>query len=107
VVTATSTTPDPTGATAVIDVSELTVKLEALVEPNVTAVTLLNPPPVIVTDVPPVAGPALGSTLVTVGAGDAVVAALWTVLSGDAKADGAATAVTQAMATRRAASPVL
>jgi hypothetical protein len=90
----------------VIDVSELTVKLEALVEPNVTAVTLLNPLPAIVTDVPPVAGPALGSTLVRVGAGDAAAAALWTLLRGEAEADGAATAVRQAMAARHAASPV-
>jgi hypothetical protein len=66
VLTVTSTTPDPAGETAVIDVAELTVKLVALVEPNLTAVAPLNPVPVIVTEVPPPAGPLLGSTLVTV-----------------------------------------
>ena len=50
-----------------IEVAELTVKLVAAVEPNLTAVAPVNLVPVIVTEVPPAAGPALGSTLVTVG----------------------------------------
>ena len=52
-----------------IDVAELTVKLVAAVAPNVTAVVPLNPVPVMVTDVPPVAGPDVGEIEVTVGAG--------------------------------------
>ena len=37
--------------------------------PNVTVDALVNPVPVIVTAVPPVAGPLAGEMLVTVGAG--------------------------------------
>src|SRR5437660_8778259 len=52
---------------AVIDVGELTVKLAALVEPNLTVVVPLKPVPVIVTVPPPLGEPWLGSTRVTVG----------------------------------------
>ena len=68
VVTVTSTVPVPAGDVAVIEVAELTVKLVALVAPNFTAVAPVNPVPVIVTDVPPVVGPAVGEIDVTVGA---------------------------------------
>ena len=50
-----------------IDVAELKVKL-AVAAPNVTAVTPVKLVPVIVTDVPPAAGPAVGEIEVTVGA---------------------------------------
>jgi hypothetical protein len=62
--------PTPGGLVAMIDVAELTVKTEALVEPNLTDVAPVKPVPVIITDVPPAAGPLLGSTLVTVGGGE-------------------------------------
>jgi hypothetical protein len=67
VVTVTSTVPDPAGAVAVIWASLLTVKVVAAVEPNVTPVAPVKLAPVIVTDVPPEAGPEDGLTLVTVG----------------------------------------
>ena len=57
VVTVTSTVPAPAGEVAVIEVAELTVKLVALVAPNLTAVAPVKPVPVIVTDVPPAVGP--------------------------------------------------
>ena len=63
----TSTVPLPAGAVAVIEVAELTVKLVALAVPNLTAVAPENAVPVMVTDVPPVVGPAFGATDVTVG----------------------------------------
>ena len=59
--------PAPAGDVAVIEVAELTVKLVALVAPNLTAVVPDNAVPVMVTDVPPVVGPAFGATDVTVG----------------------------------------
>ena len=68
VVTVTSSVPVPVGEVAVIDVAELTVKLVALAAPNFKAVAPVNPVPVIVTDVPPTAGPAVGEIDVTVGA---------------------------------------
>ena len=68
VVTRTSTVPLPAGEVAVIDVAELTVKLVAAVAPNVTAVAPVKPVPVIVTEVPPAAGPDVGEIEVTVGA---------------------------------------
>ena len=67
VVTLTSTVPVPAGDVAVICVAELTVKLLAAVAPKVTAVAPENPVPVIVTDVPPVAGPDVGEIAATVG----------------------------------------
>lgn len=63
-----STVPVPAGEVAVIEVAELTVKLIALVAPNFTALVLDSAVPVMVTDVPPAAGPALGATEVTAGA---------------------------------------
>jgi hypothetical protein len=68
VVTVTSTVPVPAGDVAVIDVVELTVKLVAAVAPKVTAVVPVKFVPVIVTEVPPVVGPAVGEIEVTVGA---------------------------------------
>ena len=59
--------PAPAGEVAVIEVAELTVKLVALVAPNLTAVAPDSAVPVIVTDVPPVVGPAFGATEVTAG----------------------------------------
>src|SRR4029077_6097928 len=59
----------PDGETAVIEVSELTVKLAGLAVPNLTAVAPLRFVPVIVTEVPPAAGPAPGFTLAIVGTG--------------------------------------
>ena len=68
VVTLMSTVPVPAGDVAVIDVAELNVKPAAAVAPNVTFVTPVKLVPVIVTTVPPVAGPAVGEIEVTVGA---------------------------------------
>ena len=56
------------GDVAVIWVSELTVKLVAAVLPKLTAVTLIKPVPVMVTDVPPAVVPAAGLTDVITGA---------------------------------------
>jgi hypothetical protein len=67
VVTFTSTVPVPAGDVAVRFVSELYVTLAARV-PNVTVDVLVNPVPVMITAVPPVAGPLAGEMLVTVGA---------------------------------------
>jgi hypothetical protein len=58
----------PDGAVAVTEVAETTAKLEAAVEPKVTAVVLERPVPVMVTLVPPATGPTDGLTPVTVGA---------------------------------------
>ncbi|MNM52520.1 hypothetical protein D3C81_635990 [compost metagenome] len=70
VVTRTSTVPAlPAGAVAVICVALFTVKPEAAVAPKVTAVVAPNPVPVMMTVVPPPAGPDVGEMLVTVGAG--------------------------------------
>jgi hypothetical protein len=59
--------PVPAGAVAVIDVGLLTVKVVAAVAPKFTAVAAVKLVPVIVTVVPPVAGPAVGLIDVTVG----------------------------------------
>jgi len=69
-VTTTLTAPAAcAGVVAVIEVSEFTVKLEAAVPPKVTAApVVVKKVPVIVTDVPPAAGPEIGFTEVTVGA---------------------------------------
>ena len=53
---------------AVICVSESTWNDAAAVPPKATAVVPVKPLPVIVTEVPPVGGPLLGATLVTLGA---------------------------------------
>ncbi len=59
--------PVPAGDVAVIDVAELTVKPVALVAPNLTAVAPVKLVPVIVTVVPPPAGPDVGEIEVTAG----------------------------------------
>ena len=67
VVTIISTNPAArAGDVAVICVAEFTTK-EAAVPPNVTEEVLVKFVPVITTDVPPVVGPVLGETPVTVG----------------------------------------
>jgi len=66
-VTVTSTVPVPAGLTAVIEVLLTTVKLSAGVGPKSTAVAPVNSRPVIVTKVPPVAGPEVGLMLETRG----------------------------------------
>ena len=63
-----SIVPAPAGEVAVIEVAELTVKLVAVAAPNFTALALASAVPEIVTDVPPVVGPAFGATDVTAGA---------------------------------------
>jgi hypothetical protein len=68
VVTVTSTVPAPAGEVAVICVALLTVNVVAAVAPNFTAVVPVKFVPVMVTTVPPAAGPLAGLTSVTVGA---------------------------------------
>ncbi len=68
-VTVTSTVPEPAGLVAVIDVALLTVTPVAAVEPNDTVSPDAKPVPVMVTVVPPAAGPLVGLTADTVGAG--------------------------------------
>ena len=60
VVTVTLTVPLPEGLVAVICVSLSTVKLLAAFEPKETLVVRIKPVPVIVTLVPPAAGPLVG-----------------------------------------------
>ena len=70
VVTVTSTVPAlAAGAVAVMEVGELTVKLTALADPNLTAVVPVKFVPVTVTEVPPAVGPAFGPTPATEGGG--------------------------------------
>jgi len=57
------------GETAVILVSDTTVKLVAATVPKTTLVAPVKPVPVMVTVVPPDAGPEAGATPVTVGSG--------------------------------------
>ena len=69
VVMVTSTIPAvPAGETAVIDVEEFTTTPVAALAPNLTVELLVNPVPVMVTEVPPTSGPAAGFIAVTVGA---------------------------------------
>ncbi len=68
VTTVTSTVPVPMGDVAVIEVALTIVTPVAFVVPNFTAVAPVKPVPVIVTLVPPVAGPLAGLSTVTVGA---------------------------------------
>ena len=70
VVTATDTELLPAGETAVIWVAELTVKLVASVPPNVTDVAPVRFVPVMMTDVPPAAGPDVGARPVIGRCGD-------------------------------------
>jgi hypothetical protein len=67
-VTVTSTTPVPAGLTAVTDVGLTTVTFVAGTVPKSTVVGPVKFVPVIVTGVPPAAGPEFGLTSVTVGA---------------------------------------
>src|ERR1700761_4758263 len=67
--TATLVPAGPAGLVAVTSVSETTITLAAVPAPNFTLVAPVRCSPVIVTDVPPTAGPFAGSILVTVGAG--------------------------------------
>ncbi len=68
VVTVTSTSPGAcAGAVAVIWVGVSTVKLAAGVTPKFTSVAPVRSAPVMVTLVPPIAGPEPGLTLETVG----------------------------------------
>jgi len=68
-VTVTSTTPVlPAGDVAVICVALLTVKLVALVAPNLTAVATVKLVPLMLTEVPPPVVPVFGAMPVTVGA---------------------------------------
>ena len=60
--------PVPAGLSAVIDVSLTTVKFVAAFVPKSTAVAPVKPVPVIVTNVPPPSGPAVGLITETVGA---------------------------------------
>ena len=71
-VTVTSTVPAASaGLVAVISVAE-TITWVAAIVPKSTAVAVLKPVPMIVTEVPPAIGPAAGLTAVTVGAARAV-----------------------------------
>jgi hypothetical protein len=63
-----STVPVPAGEVAVMVVGEFTVNPVAAAAPKVTAVAPVNPVPVIVTEVPPATGPAVGEIDVIVGA---------------------------------------
>ncbi len=64
----TSAVPLPAGEVAVTEVELLTVKLVAAVLANVTAVAPVKAVPVMVTVVPPPAGPEVGLMEVTFGA---------------------------------------
>jgi hypothetical protein len=66
-VTVTVTAPLPAGVVAVIDVLLTTTTLVAAVAPNFTVAPAAKFVPVIVTAVPPAAGPLFGLTLLTVG----------------------------------------
>src|SRR5208282_65100 len=69
VVTVTLTVPlDPAGETTVISDSESTFTSVAATEPNLTTAPAMKPLPLIVTEVPPTAGPFFGDSPVTVGA---------------------------------------
>lgn len=73
-VTTTFTVPEAcAGVTAVIVVLFVTLTLEAGDPPIVTVAPATKFVPLMVTDVPPAAGPELGDIAVTVGAGGGVV----------------------------------
>lgn len=68
-VTVTSTVPAvPAGDVALIEVAELTTTPVAAVGPKATVESEVKPVPVMVTEVPPPGGPAVGLTALTVGA---------------------------------------
>ena len=62
-----STVPDPAGDTAVILFALATEKFVAGVDPNITCVAPVKAEPLIVTVVPPVAGPPTGLIEATAG----------------------------------------
>src|SRR5579863_9499451 len=66
-VTVTGTVPVPAGLAAVMVVGLTTTTSLAGVDPKSTVGVPVNPLPVIVTEVPPAAGPLCGSMPVTVG----------------------------------------
>ena len=70
VATVTSTLPIPAGDVAVIWVGLTTLNAPAAALPNLTIVVPDKLVPVMVTLVPPAAGPEFGATLVIVGPGD-------------------------------------
>ena len=67
VVTVTSTVPVPVGLVAVIVVLESNLTRVDAVVPKFTLEPAVNPVPVMVTAVPPAAGPLAGAMSVTVG----------------------------------------
>ena len=69
VLTVTSTVPEPAGEVAVTCVGDSALSAVAFAEPNLTSLAPVRFVPVIFTEVPPAAGPLVGSTSVTVGAG--------------------------------------
>ena len=69
VLTVTCTVPEPAGEVAVTCVADSALSALALAEPNLTSLAPVRFVPVIVTVVPPAAGPLVGETFVTVGAG--------------------------------------
>ena len=62
----TSTVPPPAGEVAVMLVAEWTVKLVALLAPNLTAFAVVKSVPVMTTEVPPPGAPLAGLIPVTV-----------------------------------------
>lgn len=87
---------DWAGETAVISVAETTLKLMAVMVPNVTLVAPVKPVPVMVTVVPPAVVPEVGATAVTAGAAAASrVEPLWCV-DVDGLVDGEQPAMTTA-----------
>ena len=69
VLTVTSTVPEPAGEVAVTCVADSALSAVAALAPNLTSLAPVRFVPVIVTVVPPPAGPLVGETFVTVGAG--------------------------------------
>ena len=67
VATVTFTVPVPAGEVIEIEVAELTTRPAPTTVPKWTAVAPVKLVPVMLTAVPPAAGPATGLTLVTVG----------------------------------------
>lgn len=66
-VTVTVTVPAPGGEIAVIEVGDVTDTSVAGVEPKSTVDPVVNPEPVMVTVVPPLAGPEVGDIPLTTG----------------------------------------
>jgi hypothetical protein len=68
------TETEPAERTGVVQVSEVSLAIETPVQgyklpPKVTVAPVVNPLPVIVTEVPPLVTPSAGSTKVTTGGG--------------------------------------